>query len=147
MEIVTGYGRTNAWMMARHISWPKAKVLREASEVTGWADVGGGLTTPHKLQAEACSRKRVQRQRVVFAVSKPMAEACQLHAVVRRHVPRGLGRRSCMSPVRSELRSRVPTATCLGGGQLVGTRLLRVVTDTWRMVSVRGAGIDAPKAQ
>ena len=42
------------------------------------------LTTPHKLQAEARSRKRVRRRLVVYVWNKPMAEACQLHAVVRR---------------------------------------------------------------
>jgi hypothetical protein len=41
------------------------------------------LTTPHKLQAEARSRKRGRRRQVVFALRRPTAEACQLHAVVR----------------------------------------------------------------
>ena len=43
------------------------------------------LTTPHKLQAEAGSRKRASRRPVVCPPRKPMAEACQLHAVVSRH--------------------------------------------------------------
>ena len=43
------------------------------------------LTTPHKLQAEARSRKRVRRRQVVHPRGKPMAEACQLHAVVSQH--------------------------------------------------------------
>jgi len=47
------------------------------------------ITTPHKLQAEARSRKRVRRRRVVCPPSKPMAEACQLHAVVRPQPVRG----------------------------------------------------------
>jgi len=42
-----------------------------------------GLTTPHKLQAEARSRKRGRQRLGVYPLSKPMAEACQLHAVVR----------------------------------------------------------------
>jgi len=44
----------------------------------------GRLTTPHKLQAEARSRKRAGRRLGVFVPRKPMAEACQLHAVVSR---------------------------------------------------------------
>jgi hypothetical protein len=39
--------------------------------------------TPHKLQAEARSRKRASRGLGVCPPSKPMVEACQLHAVVR----------------------------------------------------------------
>jgi hypothetical protein len=42
------------------------------------------LTTPHKLQAEARSRKRARRRQVVCPSHKPTAEACQLHAVVRQ---------------------------------------------------------------
>jgi hypothetical protein len=43
------------------------------------------LTTPHKLQAEARSRKGASRRQGVYPSRKPMAEACQLHAVVRWH--------------------------------------------------------------
>jgi hypothetical protein len=42
------------------------------------------LTTPHKLQAEARLGKPSLAGRAVWTPSKPMAEACQLHAVVRR---------------------------------------------------------------
>jgi hypothetical protein len=41
---------------------------------------------PHKLKAEARSRKRVRRRLVVFTLSEPTAEACLLHAVVRWRV-------------------------------------------------------------
>jgi hypothetical protein len=52
---------------------------------------GARLTTPHKLQAEARSRNRGRRRLVVCPSRKPMAEACQLHAVVRQHASRRLG--------------------------------------------------------
>ena len=60
----------------------------------GLSEGESGLTTPHKLQAEARSRKRARRRLVVCPLSKPMAEACQLHAVVRHHPSRSapLGR-------------------------------------------------------
>jgi len=45
------------------------------------------LTTPHKLQAEARLGKPSQAERAVWTPHKPMAEACQLHAVVS--LPRG----------------------------------------------------------
>jgi len=48
-------------------------------------DAGRCLTTPHKLQGEARSRKRAGRRPGVYPARKPMAEACQLHAVVRPH--------------------------------------------------------------
>jgi hypothetical protein len=53
--------------------------------------VACGLTTPHKLQAEARSRKRASRRPVVSPLRKPMAEACQLHAVVRAQRSPGPG--------------------------------------------------------
>jgi hypothetical protein len=43
------------------------------------------LTTPHKLQAEARLGKPSKAGRGDWTLRKPMAEACQLHAVVRRH--------------------------------------------------------------
>ena len=50
----------------------------------GGVEYSWRLTTPHKLQAEACARKRASRRPGVYVPRKPMAEACQLHAVVRR---------------------------------------------------------------
>jgi hypothetical protein len=41
------------------------------------------LTTPHKLQAEACFGKPTRAGWAVCPSGNPMAEACQLHAVVR----------------------------------------------------------------
>ena len=43
------------------------------------------LTTPHKLQAEARSRKRASHRWVVYPQDNRWPQACQLHAVVRRH--------------------------------------------------------------
>jgi len=59
--------------------------------------LGCWLTTPHKLQAEARSRKRGRRRLVVLTPSKPMAEACQLHAVVRQLVLLAWGQ--CVAPL------------------------------------------------
>jgi hypothetical protein len=47
----------------------------------------GRLTIPHKLQAEARLGKPSLAGRAVWTPSKPMAEACQLHAVVSQHGP------------------------------------------------------------
>jgi hypothetical protein len=40
--------------------------------------MGGRLTTPHNLQAEARSRKRVRRRLVVYPSRKPTAEASRI---------------------------------------------------------------------
>jgi len=65
---------------------------------------GCHLATPHELQAEPRPRKRERRHLVVFAPSKPMAEACQLHAVVRaqrwRPEPVATGQERCAKPQR-----------------------------------------------
>jgi hypothetical protein len=58
---------------------------------TGQEECRWRLTTPHKLQAEARSRKRAGRRLVVYASRRPMAEACQLHAVVRAQRSPGPG--------------------------------------------------------
>jgi hypothetical protein len=45
----------------------------------------GDLTTPHKLRAEARSRKRASRRQRGYPPRKPTAEVVTLHAVVRQH--------------------------------------------------------------
>jgi hypothetical protein len=77
---------------------------------------GGGLTTPHKLQAEARIDKPTRTREAGCPLSKPMAEACQLHAVVRPH-PEGsdlwintVGHRYCpWAHSRKRLSRRTPS--------------------------------------
>jgi hypothetical protein len=47
-------------------------------------DADSDLTTPHKLQAEARSRKRAGRRLGVYPIENRRPQACQLHAVVRQ---------------------------------------------------------------
>jgi hypothetical protein len=69
----------------------------------------GRRLTPHKLQAEARSRKRARRLLVVSELGRPMAESCRLHAVVRRHRARRraqaatLGRRCPANPLHAPI--------------------------------------------
>src|SRR5512134_155638 len=74
---------------ARDAPWPPA-----GAACWGWEGEDSGeridcrccLTTPHTLQAEARLGKPSVARRVVSAVRNPMAEACQLHAVVSRRL-------------------------------------------------------------